>query len=378
MKKENENEKKDNEKEKEKKDFEIIVVNSVKGGCGKTTTAITEALRLSSEGKCCCVIDLDFLGTSIERTIDENVFVKTDINNDKDDKDSNVKERAKAYLNDYILDNHILLDDIFSTIEINKHSFYLIAADPSEKAKEKFRIRNEFNYVPEIEYGAFKYSISQLLKKLKNVSEDDDDPKKVSKSISDKINVVIIDMPPNSDSYTEALFQVLLSKPEKKEKMKISKKLILSSTADRSHLSATFDWLQHSLKNEHLRESLFDEYEIRINDIIGVYFDKEDVTNSEPQNYESFKLKIDDNVKELKNIPINVLKDITIRIYGKNKDLIHAVQSSENWKEVDYNAPAIEFKYCKSTITSIIFEHVSKTSDPETETNDDEKKDEQT
>ena len=66
----------------------IIIVDSVKGGCGKTTMAVATAIRSAKilpkrnpnehnkEDPNVCIIDMDLLGTSMERMLCGDKFIK--------------------------------------------------------------------------------------------------------------------------------------------------------------------------------------------------------------------------------------------------------------------------------------------------------------
>ena len=66
----------------------FYVVDSVKGGCGKTTLALWKALELQKNPeKEVCYIDLDLLETSTEKHINQE------------------KNRDSCYLNDLFINN---------------------------------------------------------------------------------------------------------------------------------------------------------------------------------------------------------------------------------------------------------------------------------
>lgn len=327
--------------------MKYIVINSVKGGCGKTTTALLEAIKLTAEGSCCCVVDLDLLGTSIEQTISNEKFV-----GETSFSVNNIEKSAKYYLNDLIENDNIDVHQALSTVSLSKSKFYLLASSPDEKRKKKFRVRHEFNYVPEIEYGSFKYSLEKILKKIAEIPAPD--------SKNKKIDTIIIDMPPNSDSYTDTVFDVLLSFKEPdntSENSKNTYELILCSSLDRAHISATFNWFFETLVSDHLRTKFFTNYTIRMNDIIGAMNNVKNVVDEMLSRFEDILKKA-----KYPYIPTNITNITKIHLFEHSQVVVDATNNAKNWGSID-NLPFNQlntFELCYSNDIISVKEVINK------------------
>lgn len=226
------------------KKMEIIVVDSVKGGCGKTSISLKCAIEKAQDKlNKVCYMDLDLLGSSIETFLIGDRFVGK--NKKSDPKgypiDLCVIKSEKYYFNDIFKGEHFsprFLNEIV-IIEDNKRKgvFSLIACNPDQNEKDRFKPSRLMNYIGQIDYEYFGAMIERVLEQLEDMN----------------FTHVIIDMPPNSDAYTDSVFNILLRQNGSDNthiETKYRVKICLVNSFDRAHFSANLEWLK-TMVNEH-------------------------------------------------------------------------------------------------------------------------------
>lgn len=216
------------EKGQEKNDKKIgrtfNFVNSIKGGCGKTTFSVflanylyickikasedtfnessgqkdgkdvqheddmQKASNSSTEHDECIIFDMDFQGTSMESLFwgsFEGTAGKPSFKNSYGHKYLNAAIREDGKIDDYIVHNpltdEIILDVIF--------------ADSNVKAKERLRISPKMGYSPVVQYNIFKGGLLKFLNKFKDMG----------------YRHFIFDMPPNSDGFSGAAMECVMN-----------------------------------------------------------------------------------------------------------------------------------------------------------------------
>lgn len=233
--------------------MKVIVIDSVKGGCGKTSIALKCAICESQkEGNKVCFLDLDLLGSAIEMFVSGETFIGKSETEDSSHSTTIVGNEgvtislkpttyAEFHLND--LFKGVAFSDFFlSTINVNEtneglqSTFSLIACDPRQNEKDRFKPSRMVNYIGQIDYDYFAGVIENVLKSLGN--ED--------------FTHVIIDMPPNSDAYTDTLFDILLRKSDSENTIstKYQTEIWIINSFDRAHFTANVEWLI-SMHTEH-------------------------------------------------------------------------------------------------------------------------------
>lgn len=253
----------------------IIIVDSVKGGCGKTTVALKQAIeKCSMKRKKVCVIDFDFLGSSLgafmfgenknynepyfreesEEGVDKEVGVSTREQLGIRFK-LNSNNKAKRYLNDFFLTNNILYKDYINKVDIYEHDkkssyfFDLIMSSPVQKDKNMFKATAETHYIEKIDYGHFRSMVVELIRQLYEAN----------------YHYVIFDMPPNSDSYTDVLFEIVYrNKKDKLMNFDYKVELLLVSSFDYAHFKANMEWLRNEYIYRDWKNKFFDDYELKL------------------------------------------------------------------------------------------------------------------
>lgn len=226
---------------KEKKNETYNVINSVKGGCGKTTFSISLAWYLmkmqekmdEEQNKAPLLIDMDLQGTAMK-----TIF------NPEDVKNINYLNEA-VNTRDPVLNNYI----IKNSIENNSH-IDTIFSNPSVAAKSQYRETYKNNYSPVISYNVFRHGLYELLKEVDKLYDD-----------------VIFDMPPNSDGFANSAIDCIFRKAQNKDFKDKIKNMFLITTIDSGHITATINELKHLIQMEEHME--FDNIFIVVNYFIS-------------------------------------------------------------------------------------------------------------
>ncbi len=248
--------------------MDIILVDSVKGGCGKTSISLKSVADRVSKGDKVCYIDLDLLGTSIEMFLNGGKFIREENNRDKFEKEIPiyfvVEKSARYYLNDLFqgrnFDRKFISDISILNREsaVTRGNFSLIACSPYQDDKERFKPSRQINYGGQIDYDYFSAVIEKILKQL----------------YVDKYKCVVIDMPPNSDAYTDSLFNILLSKADslnaEEAKPLYNVEIYVVNSFDIAHFKANCEWLKMIIEEHDMKwvVNVPELFKIVFNDII--------------------------------------------------------------------------------------------------------------
>ena len=241
----------------------FIIVDSIKGGCGKTLESLAAAVRIKrgtdvdsknidAVQEKVCIIDFDILGTSVEQMI----LGGPKIRNNSDGHEMDV---AQVYLNDIVYKSKDLEKTIQTKINISLNSgecedIDIIMSSPYSEDKHRFRISNDSNYSMLITPTHFRGVIQKLIQKLSD----------------QKYTTIIFDMPPNSDPYTDCIFELLLSNDRR---ITVTNSVILEvmSGFDRAHVNANIEWLKSIYSNTGIKRRPFDKIRFILNDNSGIF-----------------------------------------------------------------------------------------------------------
>lgn len=274
----------------------IIIVDSVKGGCGKTTISLKNVIRAFEEsteenGKKenpktkVCLVDFDLLGSSIETFLTGKTtdFLENDSNanqdndsgadqdngfgenqeNDYDANQENInkilnpgihsginvsglsfkisnKKKSKFYLNDYFNGKVLNYREFLTNVSIvddngiEQYRFDLLMSNPHQEQKNMFKVTAENQFIEQLDYKYFGNKIIKLIEMLNSA----------------EYTHIIFDMPPNSDSYTDILFDILYQhKCPFSNGCLIKPELLVVSSLDIAHFNANLEWLRLQSKN---------------------------------------------------------------------------------------------------------------------------------
>lgn len=205
------------------------VVQSVKGGCGKTTFSImlSSFLGLNKNREKMgetCLLDVDFQGTSLI-----NLFTC-------DDK-VDTREVRQCYLNDKMRK----YDDCYSYVrEYNgfDRKFYYVPSSPKQDQKEWFSANAKMNYIPHMAYNMFEINLKSML---------DSNGEGIAKEI-EKLTNIIFDMPPSCDAYSDIIKKCVVNESERIRKSEDIVNYFLMINLDPTHLYSTIEYLEQILR----------------------------------------------------------------------------------------------------------------------------------
>lgn len=204
--------------------MKIHIVDSVKGGSGKSTFSLKLCCALKSQSDTKpCIIDLDLLGTSWKHICQYCI------------KDKRYKKgKNLVYLNDLVKDfeyykNTQFIQKINVKAKLNPTSdkdlvLDVVFCDPSPKAKKAYKITDN-EYVPDISYDVFHDEFMSLLNYMNDEGYTD----------------IILDMPPNSDPYSDKILHTCF-KVNRQFGFVQNASLYMVSSINFAHIKSTFDW----------------------------------------------------------------------------------------------------------------------------------------
>lgn len=193
------------------------LINSVKGGCGKTTFSIWLAEYLGRENsELTLLVDLDLLGTSMQVIFyghnKQNLLCINEIFNGVND--------HQDYVQRLELKNGDKLNVIFSSMDV--------------KDKNKFKSGKNSGYSPVVKHGVFRIGMQKLIKANQYIDNND-------------VKHFILDMPPNSDGFSDTAMDCVMNRKYKTLKDGDRKNLFLMVGSDMGQTIATISLLQSLL-----------------------------------------------------------------------------------------------------------------------------------
>ena len=235
------------------------IVDSVKGGSGKTTFALMLSLLLDNrltekrenEESSVCLVDMDIQGSALLYLL----FGKSFLDGKKDGE-------SIAYLNDRVIAVGEESDKKWDYI----NAFYfkdnrssgprtdVILCDPRTESKKKFRSMSNQNYSPEVLYSTYRMGLGNMLSGLNGME-------------AYLHKHVIFDMPPNADGYSDAVYDVLIKKEYSVMGKNDKCNLFLMSTMDKGQQLATLDYFFEQASSENFQK--FDKIFFVFNDWCG-------------------------------------------------------------------------------------------------------------
>lgn len=206
------------------------IVDSIKGGCGKTTFSVLLSLVMDERAKKAavgagtenikgaCLIDMDIQGTALkyllygekEKEDEQTIYLNERV--------SSFEEDEKNYIKEFRLKN-------------SAYGFDVIMCNPKQKEKDKYRSLATQNYSPEIMCSTFRVGFLDMIKN-------------VQKSKSFCYENIVFDMPPNSDGYSDAVYDCILDGEREKTVLHEGDlcNVFIVQTMDKSQRSASIDY----------------------------------------------------------------------------------------------------------------------------------------
>lgn len=231
------------------------LINSVKGGCGKTTFSIWLAYWLDKS----LLIDMDLLGTSMQVL----VFGNDDESHDTaytNDVFQGGKRDKKKFVKKVRLENNKCMNIIFSSMDY--------------KEKDRFKAGKHSGYTPVVKHSMFRLGLRELLRNHKTPD-------------GEAVEHFILDMPPNSDGFSDAAMECIFNPKYSDLKKKDRKNLFMMIGADWGQTIATINALKTLLLHEDDNEP--DKIFLIINRNLGDNFEELDYKRRKKAVEDAFK-----------------------------------------------------------------------------------------
>ncbi len=194
------------------------LVNSVKGGCGKTTFSIWLAYYLNNmEENAALLIDMDLLGTSMQFIFSGNSAEPGKRNTEEETAYTNdifkgVKNSKKDFVQVIKWGSGKVLNVIFASMKIGE--------------RDKFKSGRHSGYGPTVRHSIFRAGMKELLTVYKKIDDTE-------------VKHYIFDMPPNSDGFSDSAMECILSKKYSDLKEGDKKNLFIMVGSDLGQTIAT-------------------------------------------------------------------------------------------------------------------------------------------
>lgn len=208
------------------------MIDSIKGGCGKTTFAIMLAQFLQKANEArdvddrVCLLDLDFLGTGLAY-----LFFAESVNT-RLTKDY---EYITKIIRGFDIDDKKYLYDG----KIGDTPFLVGFGEPDYRKKEACYISSKLNYTPVIHYGIFRNGIQRILKRS------------FKDQIDKNVESVVLDMSPGMDAYSQIVKDCLFDKRYSSFLNEDDKRYyFLMTGTDNSQLHAAGNYFEEFINSE--------------------------------------------------------------------------------------------------------------------------------
>lgn len=246
------------EEKTQKKNKKIIVwhnlVYSTKGGCGKTTFCLNfpnltiSGLGKNKNPKSC----LKFFGLESPPASDKVVILDLDLaasNLVESVDNGSVLQGIELWDTPVYLCDYLIKREKFNFVENFKgaqtgsfeKNTMLVMGPRDESERSYFKTKRR--YIPTVRFEEFKYSILELINDIITKVND-------SEVDNDVLNIVY-DLPPNSDGFTEVLFDALLNQnnsglitKSKDKKVENRFRLIMPTNPEVTIKKVNLSWLQ--------------------------------------------------------------------------------------------------------------------------------------
>ena len=273
--------------------MKYIIVNSVKGGCGKSSISLRTAIDLALDDKDnnVLVIDMDILGSSLRTFVTGELYKQKP---NKENTDIDWKNTKSGYWLQQEQDTHdpqetrskgdpICFSDIFykkyedyntkpietpfkvCTADKKQSNIHIAFSSENQTVKNRFRAQKSNNYTPIVNVRYYEAVLRKYIKFLKT-----------SKTFSNqKLTHIIFDMPPNSDPYSDCVFSLLLNKIKDDIQNEVIKdkrdtvELRVVSSCDLAHIGANLLWMENLFDKNGLQYARPNKISFLVNDITG-------------------------------------------------------------------------------------------------------------
>lgn len=205
------------------------VVQSIKGGCGKTTFSLmlTAYLANANRKKATCLLDMDFLGTSLVDLFDSTNFSGT----------VSLAQR-QIYLNEKMRE-YENVSSYLKRFERHNRTFYIGFSSPVQEHKNWFNTDSSMNYIPHMAYNIFDINFKTMF--------SDDTGRlggNLNKEVEGELENIVFDMPPSYDGYSDIIRRNILNEKTGIKNWDDITNIFIMINLDITHLYATINYLK--------------------------------------------------------------------------------------------------------------------------------------
>lgn len=249
-------------------DNRIVMINSFKGGAGKTTAALCRCISeyMGNTYQNIFYVDLDILGTGVEYVLS--------------------LKPQKAYYNDVDDRKSNKLQDKVQKIDLKgKNNFYAAVLNPVSRRKESYSGQDRLRSHPDVERGFFRNKVRSLLNQI----------------LSGKgKKLIVLDCAPGI-SYTEECILADIYQMRDNEKKHVEVEEIYVTTPDAAHIRKTVESLNEY--REYLKKGKR-KVTILVNDLFDCEgMDKRERNGDEEQYFFFNKQEIVKEIESLLHVP---------------------------------------------------------------------------
>lgn len=336
--------------------MEYIIVNSVKGGCGKSSVSLKTAMELARKTNVdqteyinnVLVIDMDILGSSLRTFVTGRINPNLNMGNPSEFEEHNASSPTALQIGQIerssensswlvqvppensVRENDkdpICFTDLFykkyedfksKKIEIpfwvcpysqdkeNKPIIHIAFSSENQNVKNRFRVQTSNNYTLNVNIRYYEEILRKYLKYLKDKVLSNGRP----------ATHIIFDMPPNSDPYSDCVFSILLKNLDDEDPVELR----IVSSCDLAHISANFLWIQNMYEKTGWQYKFPNKITYIINDVTGVVN-----ASLASEKDDALKIAILQKVKTASEVP--VLEKTEKRLLWNEKDNLLTVSS---------------------------------------------------
>lgn len=296
------------------------IIDSIKGGCGKTTFSIMFAEYLNTcepenSNRRSVLLDMDFLGTGLFNIFYHNIG------------SDNFEEARKEFLNSncFINDRIRGVDNVYgkkyiTKLQVEGKEFYIAFGNPSYDVKEDYLQATKNGFSMGLKFGTIRAGLRKML-----------DNNELEKQLPFIPRHIIVDLAPCNDSYSQAAKDVFFDRDESKIITKEDTiNYYLMSGLDSSHLYNVCSYLRNILNRaDKMPNNIF----IILNDIR--YRNSKDTKEIESEE-EVYDYIFDYIEKFLVNIPedrFNSIHFLALNYYKNYQDFLMKLEPLINVKE---------------------------------------------
>lgn len=249
----------------------IVMINSFKGGAGKTTAALCRCVFEYKEliNHNIYYVDMDILGTGVDYVLS--------------------LEKQQTYYNDTKREHRLSQKvQVIVRNEKNCNRFYAVVLNPVSRIKQTYGGQDRLRTHPNVERGVFRQKVKTLIKQILDFRER---------------NLIVLDCAPGITYMEESLLEDFYDM-ERKSSGKISVEEIFVTTPDASHIRKTIESLNSCAAYQIQHDK---PVTVFINDVFNCEGMSRKEKDEGGQNFVFSRQKIIEDLKKELEVPVKVL-----------------------------------------------------------------------